>query len=215
MSEVEQEIAEQMGEEEDSSATDDGLLEEEQEQGGGVEEAAASPPPPRSQSDIDALTKKLENEAARHAKRVEEIMGDDFALLVPSPIDWTPGFIFNVPEMHPFPEQLAQLDAILGRGGEEDLLDAEDAEACDKCNARGVTKTGSRVEGQRTKPCGKCNGNGWVTKFVPMAPPTPLPTYQNGAAGQPVSPDTFQVKDQWGRPNGHPHFGLDPITVGT
>ena len=214
MTDLEDQIAEEMEADEDSSADDGDALVEGAGDGAGEDAAAASAPAPRSQDEIEKLTEKLAREADRHAKRVQEIMGEDFALLVPSPVDWTPGFIFNVPEMHPFPEQIDALLALVGRQTEDDLLDADDAEACDKCNARGITKTGSRVDGQRTKPCGKCNGNGWVTKFTPVVVQT---GYSNGspATGSAViSPETFAVTDRWGRPNGHPHFGLDPVTVG-
>jgi hypothetical protein len=177
-------------------------------------EAGREPAAGRSQKEIEQLTRKLEAEAERHAKRVRELMGEDFAFLVPNPTDWTPGFIFNVPEMLPAPDQVAALDAILGRESDDDFLDADDAEACDKCNARGQTKTGSRVAGQKTKPCGKCNGTGWVSRMLPIAPPVPYVQYQSPPNGVPMSPETYQVKDSWGRSVGHPHFGLEPASVG-
>jgi hypothetical protein len=178
------------------------------------QEASAEQSAARSQKEIDALTRKLEAEAERHTKRVRELMGEDFAFLVPNPTDWTPGFIFNVPEMHPTPDQVAALDALLGRESEEDFLDAEDAEACDKCNARGQTKTGSQVAGQKTKPCAKCSGTGWVQKFLPLAPPPAQPQTYSYANGTQLTPETYQVKDSWGRSVGHPHFGLEPASVG-
>lgn len=214
MTDLEEQIAEEMEADEDSSADDGDALVEGAGDGAGEDAAAASAPAPRSQDEIEKLTEKLAREADRHAKRVQEIMGEDFALLVPSPVDWTPGFIFNVPEMHPFPEQVDALLALVGRTADAELLEAEDAQACDKCNALGRTLTGSRVDGQVTKPCGKCNGTGWVTRFAPVVVPQTFPNGGNVSTGQPISPDTFQVKDQWGRPNGHPHFGLDPVTVG-
>jgi hypothetical protein len=214
MSDIEQEIAEEMGDEEtpdDSGA--DGIPED------GDGGAADSPgdeaaPPPRSQAEIDALTKKLEAEAARHEKRVAEIMGDDFALLVPSPVDWTPGYIFNVPEMHPQPEQVAALHALLGGAQPVELRPATDAEACEACNALGEVLTGSRKPGQETKPCVACGGTGWKPKSAPLAPVQVFPAGGNGNDAQPVQPNTLQVADRWGRPVGHPHYGLEPAFVG-
>jgi hypothetical protein len=175
--------------------------------------AVEGAPAPRSQEEIEALTTKLNREAEAHAKRVEKIMGDDFALLVPNPTDWTPGFIFNVPEMHPTPEQVAALHELLGEGPQVELLPAEDAEGCDKCNALGEVLTGSRKPGQQTKPCSGCNGVGWKTRLqmpVPVAQPT---VYQNGSTTTTSQPNQFQVADRWGRPFGHPHYNLEPAAV--
>jgi hypothetical protein len=213
MSEIEEQINEELSPDEDEVEDDTALGDDEPNEADGGEGNAASTPAVRSQKEIEELTGKLEREAERHAKRVAEIMGDDFQLLVPNPTDWTPGFIFNVPQMLPLPEQVAALDAILGRDEEGELLDAEDAQACDKCNARGRTRTGSKVDGQRTKPCAKCNGTGWVVRLAAVAPLEHVYGAANTTASAPVTPDTYQVKDSWGRPAGHPHFGIDPVAI--
>lgn len=214
MSELEEQIAEEMEADEDESSDDESTGGDQPDDTGGESEAAAAPAAARSQKEIEELTGKLEREADRHAKRVAEIMGDDFALLVPNPTDWTPGFIFDVPQMHPLPEQVAELLAMLGRAEEVELREAEDAQACDKCNARGQTLTGSKVEGQRTKPCAKCNGTGWTVRLA-AAPPLPAPAQPTGTfPGGLPTPETYQVKDSWGRPTGHPHFGIDPVAIG-
>jgi hypothetical protein len=213
MSDQESELAEQMTPDELDQPDDpetDGEQDGEQD---GEPELAAPAPEPRSQKEIEALTKKLEAEAERHAKRVGEIMGDDFGLLVPSPVDWTPGFIFNVPEMLPQPEQVEALHALLGQAAPADYLPAEDAEACDKCNALGQTTTGSRVPGNELKPCGKCNGSGWTTKMPPLAQVSPMQGTTITTSGQPMTPEVYQVRDSWGRPSNHPHFGIDPVSI--
>jgi hypothetical protein len=213
MSDQESELAEQMTPDEldhpDDPETDDAQDGEQDDEA----ELAAPAPEPRSQKEIEALTKKLEAEAERHAKRVAEIMGDDFGLLVPSPVDWTPGFIFNVPEMLPQPEQVAALHALLGQAPPADYLPAEDAEACDKCSALGLTLTGSRVQGNETKPCGKCNGAGWTAKLPALAQVTPMQGTTLTTSGQPMTPEAYQVRDSWGRPSNHPHFGIDPVSI--
>ena len=213
MTDTETSIAAEMGDDDDLDQLDGDDAEADDALDTPDTDATTEQPAPRSQKEIEELQGKLEREAERHAKRVAEIMGDDFSLLVPSPVDWTPGFIFNVPEMLPFPEQVAAFDAILGRASQDDYEDADDAEACPKCKAKGHTKTGSQVDGQRTKPCGKCNGAGWITKMPPLAPVTQFDFGQNGVAGVPITPDTYQVKDSWGRPSGHPHFGIDPVSI--
>ena len=213
MSDTEAEIADQMSDDDDL----EGLEGEDAETDDALEQpdtdAALEQPAPRSQKEIEELQGKLEREAERHAKRVAEIMGDDFSLLVPSPVDWTPGFIFNVPEMHPLPDQVAELHALLGGSAPVELREADDAEGCDKCNALGEVLTGSRKPGQETKPCSACTGTGWRTKLRAVEPVTQYDFGQNGVAGVPITPDTYQVKDSWGRPAGHPHFGIDPVLI--
>lgn len=214
MSDVEQEIAEQMDEEPDTDTAPDDDEGDSVDEDGGGDAVAEAAPEARSQADIEQIQAKLESEATRHDNRVRQIMGDDFAMLVPSPIDWTPGYIFNVEGMRPFPEQLAQLDALLGRGAAAELLPAEDAQACEKCAALGEVLTGSKKDGQRTKPCSACNGTGWVTKFTPMVVPQHLSTGNVAEVAYSTQPNQFQVADRWGRPFGHPHYNLDPASVG-
>lgn len=213
MSDTEAEIAEQMSEDDELEQLEGDESQADDENGSDEPEAEAATPAPRSQKEIDALTAKLENEAARHAKRVEEIMGDDFALLVPNPTDWTPGFIFNVPPMHPSPEQVAELHAILGQSAPLELKEADDAEGCDKCNALGEVLTGSRKPGQETKPCSACTGTGWKTRLRVVEPVAQIAYATGQGNANPITPDTYQVKDSWGRPSGHPHFGIDPVSI--
>lgn len=214
MSDLEEEIAAEMGEDDELEPGEAAEGPVEGDADTGADATADGPPAPRSQKEIDALTEKLQREAERHAKRVEEIMGEDFALLVPSPVDWTPGYIFNVPQMHPAPEQVAELHALLGHAAPVELKEATDAEACPDCSALGEVLTGSRKPGQETKPCSACNGTGWKVKLaMPIPAPAPV-TYSNGAATTPGTPNQFQVADRWGRPFGHPHYNLEPAQVG-
>lgn len=214
MSELEEEIAEEMGDDHGVPEGIDPETGEIIEPDGEPEAAAEAAPAPRSQKEIEQSAKKLEAEAERHAKRVAEIMGDDFSLLVPSPVDWTPGYIFNVPEMHPSPDQVAELHALLGGSSPIDLKAATDAEACPDCNAIGDVLTGSRKPGQETKPCPACGGTGWKPKIA-LAPQTAtVYDYSQNTAAAGIPPNQIQVADRFGRPFGHPHYNLDPAQVG-
>lgn len=215
MNDLENEIAEEMGDDEPNESEADGNPSEDAGDGAADSPGENAAPPPRSQAEIDALTKKLEAEAVRHEKRVAELMGEDFALLVPNPTDWTPGFIFNVPEMHPTPEAVAELHALLGGGSPVELKPATDAEACEACNALGEVLTGSRKPGQETKPCVACGGTGWKPKSAPLAPVAPLPAYTPPNSGTNVPPNAFTGPDAWQRPFGHVHYGIPPAQVGT
>lgn len=214
MSTTEEQIVQEMEEDTDVPANVDPetgeILEPDAEQQAQTEEAAA----PRSQKEIDQLTKRLESEADRHAKRVAEIMGDDFALLVPSPVDWTPGFIFNVPEMHPTPEAVAALHALLGEVPPADYPDDPGRQACDVCLGTSKLKTGSLDPNEGALPCRFCMGHGWIGEGNPKVQPlqlVPPVASENGAQQQ---PNALQVADRWGRPFGHPHYGLEPAYVG-
>jgi hypothetical protein len=214
VSETEQEIAEQMGDDEELASEDESTEtgeDTERELGTPTEDVAAAP---RSQAEIEAVTKKLEAEAVRHEKRLREIMGEDFGLLVPSPVDWTPGYIFNVPGMLPAPEQVAALHALLGDAHSIDLEPALDAEACDACHAFGEVLTGSRKPGQETKPCSACGGTGWKPKIAPPAPVPIVGSFPTTTGTEQAAPNQFQVADRWGRPFGHPHYNMEPAQVG-
>ena len=123
----------------------------------------------------------------------------------------------------------------MGEPTDTDYEIAEDAEPCDKCRALGQVVTGSKVPGQFTKLCAKCNGSGWVPKVMTAerlyAMPTPAalpPIMTTGGFpsavaapttdpypgyGIPFVPVPNGVEDGWHRPAGHPHWGLDPATV--
>lgn len=213
MTEIEQEIAEQMGQDDDEAQIEEEAAQEHDGSDGDDAELEAGQPAPRSQKEIEELQGKLEREADRHAKRVAEIMGDDFALLVPSPVDWTPGFIFDIPPMHPTPDQVAALHAILGQAAPAEYPFDPDREACDVCEGTGNLRTHSHVPAEVALPCRFCQGHGWVGEGNPKIEPFKLAPVQPLPAGAPVTPDTYQVKDSWGRPAGHPHFGIDPVAI--
>ena len=95
------------------------------------------------------------------------------------------------------------------------LRDLGDTEECPSCNGYGLTLTASRIPEQRTKPCVNCSASGYRTKpiipetvtlptIVPQAVQTePYPGY--GIAFVPVPNGT---PDGYGRPAGHPHWGM-------
>lgn len=204
---IEEAIAEAMGDDETE-------LQVNTETGEIIEPDAEPEPQGLSQADIEKRMAQLEKEAARHEKRVAEIMADDFALLVPSPVDWTPGYIFGVPEMLPSGEQIAALFALLGEAPPTEYPDDPGREACDVCEGSGKLRTHSRVPNEESLPCRFCQGHGWVGEGNPkiqpiqIAPVTPIHA-QTFEPNQPIA-----AADRWGRPFGHPHYGLEPAQVG-
>jgi len=185
------------------------------------EPEAAAPAPP-TQKEIDARHNKLDAEAQRHEKRVAEIMGDDFALLIRSPLDWTPGFLWN-PAVAPLPPEIAGATmALLGVESPADYAHDPGRQTCDKCNGLGQLATGSLVQEQATLPCRFCRGYGWTGEGNPeqLPAPTPIVPQVYATSGAPTTAtlpppnQPVQAADRWGRPAGHPHYNIDPAQVG-
>lgn len=180
--------------------------------GGGVGDPSPAPPP--SPEEIERKLAKIDAAFEKYRAAVERIMGDDFSQLIVSPFDWRPGFIFDPAIAPPEPAAIAMMQSFLGTVDGRDLREATDAVACPSCNAWGEVVTGSKVEGQRTKPCQDCSGTGWRSN---IQAPTPITAYQpsQGVTTGALPPNTpIQVADQWGRPAGHPHYGITPAQVG-
>lgn len=130
-------------------------------------ESAALADEPSSQAQIEKATKALAKEDERHAKRVAEIMGEDFALVheCPTCADFAAGFTLTSPD-----------DAPPFKHGERFAT-------CDTCNGYGVVLTGARTDHGQTQTCVVCAGQGFVTKQeAPMQlPPPPAVMQQTGA----------------------------------
>jgi hypothetical protein len=207
-------IAERARAEADEAEREEADKEAEQEAEHEAEEAEeAQPeaePAPSSQKAVADAGKKLEAEAARHEKRVREIMGDDFEITRPCPACFTPGFVFD-PEVAPMPEETREaVLAFLGDDGGPNLKPHPDLEMCSFCDGYGELTTGSRNPGALTEICPKCSRQGYVAKnaaqpangqppaWVPPAPPAPV-----------YDPENVN-QDAWKRPIGHERYGQDP-----
>lgn len=165
---------------------------------------------PSSQAEMERIGKQLDNEAKRHEKAVARIMGEDFVSMIPSPLDYTPGYLWN-PAIVPVPENVkAMVLGLFGMQADAELRDDPDKRTCEVCDGLGMLKTGSRAPSQDALPCSHCQGKGWVQIIKPPAAVAPLPPPQQGGTVGGVPPLT----DQWGRPLGHPHFNLAPSSVG-
>lgn len=132
-------------------------------------------PPPMSERDAEQGAKKLEAEAARHEKRVREIMGEDFDALLPCPACFTPGYVLPPGTVEYEPEQQAALLALAGVAEGPQLKQDPDAVMCEACDGLGFRATGSRREGYTEQMCATCNGNGWHARERPGQTPPPLP----------------------------------------
>lgn len=145
------EIAEQEAAEAEAEAAEEEEAEET------VAEEAVEVDEASAQKNAEKAIAAIEKENVRHAKRVSEIMGDDFALVYPCThcLDFSAGFTFTPPEEMP------------------EMLFGRDYERCQWCNGHGKVKTHSVAEHGRENTCEDCNGQGYTRR--PAAPLTPLP----------------------------------------
>jgi hypothetical protein len=171
-------------------------------------------PEPPTQAQLEKMMDKLSKEDERHAKRYAEVLGDQFAMMMPCPRCLESGHIYP-PEVAPVdPDQLAAVDASLGRDVMPELLQAKDAERCQDCDGRGMVKTGAQNETGAAKVCTPCGGQGWVTPSGNAPSGTATVTLHPLENGNPDDADATPMPDRWGRPIGHPHWGQDPATIG-
>ncbi len=137
-------------------------------------EPPAEPPPVAPPSaDIEALEKELD----RHWKKVDEIMGADFAMFVPCPTCEEAG------------TPLAGMIPVGLMAPHVEYETRDDVAECGKCHGLGMMRTGSKVPLNELLPCPQCNGAGYSPVHAVSAPQLVQP-------GPAVSPDVQRLRDQ-------------------
>lgn len=169
---------------------------------------------PPTEAEVKRHIDRLDKEDERHTKRYAEILGADFESMQPCPRCLTSGHIYPFEAAPIEPEQIAAVDASLGRDVAADLKQATDATICEACDGWGMVLTGAKNEQGRVKPCTPCAGQGWVSPAATITPlPTP-PTPAQTTNGEGAAAASVPLPDAWGRPQGHPHWGQDPAAIG-
>jgi hypothetical protein len=212
---VERGIADEMGDEDEDAAPDTGETDESAPE---EVEPEAFQPPALTEAKIEAIFKALDRNkdtVRREVARRAEVMFDD---LVECPLCMgggpAAGFIFPV---LPEPDNSLRREtiaAVLGGAAPTAYAEDEDTEECPRCHGLGATLTHSQVAGQETRPCPTCGARGWREKLQ-VAPPPPVFELPQ-APPQPYypQPGTNGAADPFGRPAGHPHYGIPPAMVG-
>lgn len=164
--------------------------------------------------DYERAQKQIEAESKRHAKRVAEIMGDAFADVHDCPLCQIPGFVFPFQPGTPMDEdRRLAVEAYFGATAQPLNLD-ENKERCPTCDGWGKLRTPSRNPVHQEVVCDACGALGWVQKSArvqPVAQPgSLLSAVPNGGGGA----EDVTMPDLWGRPFGHPHYGMHPAAIG-
>lgn len=162
-----------------------------------ADDASEIEPPSGHQVDVAKVEKELE----RHRRELGKLFGPIFAEMQPCTRcgDSLPGF--EPPDAGP---QLAA---------------STTTEPCPTCNGFGLVRSGSHNPAFELIDCTDCMGKGYrqVSVSVGGASILAQPGQNAGnaivldphAAGAPPLPP-----DAWGRPSGHPHYGIPPANVG-
>src|SRR5690242_12185760 len=174
--------------------------------------------PAKSEREIERDQERLEKEASRHAGRVAEIMGEAAQELELCARCWplAPGFHWPLNVAPVSDEQRAAVLASLGMGAssEPELPMAEGVEECPKCNGYGELRLPTKNPHQQKMICPMCSGNGYVSNAPEQPAWTPPPLDPAAFAPPPTFGANGGQGDQWGRPQGHPHYGQNPATIG-
>jgi hypothetical protein len=192
-------------EEPEPEITELDAAETEEEQGEELEEHV-----PSSQTVIIERNRKLEAETKRHENVLRKVYGDDFADLAVCPCCLSDGWIIPAPPGAFPPEQWEAVKMACGQEGDVQFKMADYAEPCPQCEGWGKVATGSHVPDLGTPLCRDCNGQGWREKQAPLtAVPQWTPT-PPAPATETLALDWTRPRDAYGRPEGHPRFGIDP-----
>jgi hypothetical protein len=188
------------------------------------EETPAPPPepeepdePPASQmteQEAEREFKKLEAAAQRYLKAAMPITVKLGMPVEPCPLCTFPGLAIPRTANEVTSDVEHAVDALLGREALPELRSSDGYRICDVCDGWGEVLTGARKPISRAAVCPNpnCGGKGYVQ--VPISVPPVAPIVPFPGAAVPFQPLPQGVNDQWGRPAGHPQWGIDPSLIG-
>jgi hypothetical protein len=193
---------------------DEGHEADEQSEQATAREAVATAPDSFTLS--EALNKKLEAERKEHDKAMKDLLEDDEQDVMACPIcerlDAAPVIVANIAEVPD--EAWTQLQQIAGVEVVPPFAKAKGVVACSECNARGQVEYPTFNEHMKYQTCLTCAGNGYLPEQQAEAPAAPVVQLPSFPSATPPLPQPFAGADQWGRPVGHPHYNVDPATIG-
>lgn len=165
-----------------------------------------------TEKEIEKRQQALEREAARHEKRVQEILGADADDLVkceacPPSI---PGYHYPAEQYAPGDPSRALYEMLSG-GADVQMTHPARYETCQMCNGHGKVLSGALNEIHRMLVCPECNGDGYHDTQEVRAPVAVIPTAPTLEQAVAESPIADVDRDLMGRPAGHPNYSKYPI----
>ena len=168
-----------------------------------AEDAEPEPDPepdPQAQGPGEKELKALGRVVDTYFKGLERVMGDDFKVYAQCATcaEHIPGFV--PPELDPFADFEAD----------------PNTKTCPACHGKTRRKSGATFGDAVLISCSECAGSGYVANIAPAASTN---VYQPGQTQVPTgylppSGEAMPPRDMWGRQLGHPHFGIDPASIG-
>lgn len=168
---------------------------------------------PSSLTSVQNIDRALNAEQKRHAKALEKAFGEQWAAFDQCPLCQVDGYVMQYQPGEVGPEQRAAILQVMGEGGAPDLGQHPSEVRCPVCDGWGEMLNGSRRPEQATSACQRCMGTGHLdrSQLVQEAPAPAAPVYPwSEPAAAPAQPP---FGDQWGRPTGHPDYGIDPSQI--
>jgi hypothetical protein len=180
-------------------------------------EPEPAPEPPASQmteQEAEREFKRLESAAQTYLKKAMPITEKLGMPVQACPLCTFPGLAIPRSANEVTSDVESAVLAMIGKGAAPEYKTAPDYERCPQCDGWGDVLTGAQKEISRTAPCNLCGGKGFRNVVVPVhvAQPNGTPPYPG--ATLPFTPLPGGIPDQWGRPAGHVHWGIDPANVG-
>jgi hypothetical protein len=195
---------------------------EEEEAAEGEPEPAPEPAPEPEPQAAAMTEQQAEREIAKLARLASTYLGKAYEIATKlgmpvevCPLDAYPGLAIPRHAHEVTSDVEARVLALIGKSVEPEWIESDQYERCLACNGWGEVLTGAQKGISRTAPCNVCGGKGFkpvVQAYVPTPPATPAPF---PGAAVPFVPLPTGTNDAWGRPAGHPHWGLDPAMVGS
>jgi hypothetical protein len=163
----------------------------------------------------DELNKKREEQAKSQARNVERLADEYGQDVMPCPlcerVDIAPLIVAKLVAIPP--EGWAALAQMGGAEPEPEHEPAEGVVMCDRCKGYGELDYPTRNPHMARQTCPACAGNGYVPERQAEQPSAPVFTFPTPSTPTPPFMGPPASADQWGRPPGHPHYGLDPAAV--
>ena len=170
-------------------------------------------PDPATETAMRLQHAALDREARRHEKALEKAYGPEWDSRVMCPLCEAEGFLTGWQAGAMPDEQWNAVYALAGQYKPPELIEDSSYQRCEHCDGWGETLSGAQRDDKRTKLCDVCSGNGYVAR-PPQLPKIDMAQWSTPAPAQPAP--TFNMNgtpDRWGRPEGHPHYGMDPALV--